>query len=102
MSIVCSHITTAKIQKKIKRKKKLIKRELSCFLGGDSKGSAQIGVHNDGDGAVIAQRHLHVGAEDACLHLAAEELLQAGHKALVHRHRELRPQGLSMVSIPPC
>ena len=50
---------------------------------------AQVGIHDDGDGTVVDEGHLHVCAEGARLHLAAEEFLESGDETLVERHGDV-------------
>lgn len=50
---------------------------------------AVLGVDEDGDGAVVDEGDLHVGAELSGLYLSAEELGEAADEALVHGHGDV-------------
>ena len=54
-----------------------------------SEAIPEVGVHDDGYGAVVDEGDLHVGSEGAGLDFFAEEVLQLGDELLVHRHREV-------------
>lgn len=48
-----------------------------------------MGVDEDGDGAVVGERYLHVGTELSGLDVFAEELRETGDEFVVHRDGEV-------------
>lgn len=55
-----------------------------------------MGIHNDGDRAVVYKGYLHIGTEDARLHGLPEQLGEACAEALVHRHGKVGPRGVDI------
>ena len=58
-------------------------------MGGRSEALPDVGVHDDGYGAVVDEGDLHVGSEGAGLDLFAGEVLQFGDELLVHGDGEV-------------
>ena len=61
-----------------------------------SEAIPEVGVHDDGYGAVVDEGDLHVGAEFAGLDFFAEEVLQFGDELLVHGDGEVGPRGVDV------
>lgn len=56
----------------------------------------QFGVYDDCHGAIVNERHLHVGAEDAALYLLAHQALHLLAIELIERHSELMARSMDI------